>query len=322
VTDALPNSTIGVRPATAGFTAWLHYGLGIATTKITRILNAAAQFKVTESGLFQAWYRLAEILKAVYNDIGQQAKASAGLNADETGWRVNGETYWLHCLCNQVLAYFGIERSRGSPAIKKLLGEFFRRILISDFWGGYNFIKALAKQKSLVHLFRELVKTSLINAAAPWCAFSKKLTRLLRDAIRLRSKTDELEPQVFEKRKARLKRRLRALIDSDHQDKDCRRLVKRLRRHQNELLTFLDYPEVDWHNNHVERQLRSSVVARKNSGGNHSDHGAETQAVMMTIFFTLALRDQDEVNTVIQMVEAYLKTGKTPELKDKSPSNG
>jgi len=312
VTAALPNATIGLR--TLVFAAWLHYGLGIATTKITRILNVAAQFKVTESGLFQAWHRLAEILKSVYAEIGAQARASAVLNADETGWRVNGETFWLHCLCNQTLAYFGIERSRGSPALIKLLGEFFRGILISDFWGGYNFIIAFAKQKCLVHLMRELVKTSLTNSTAPWCAFSKKLTRLLRDAIRLKSQADKLEPVVFEKRKTRLKTRLQALINADHQDKDCQRLVKRLRRHQDELFTFLDYPEVDWHNNHGERQLRPAVVARKNSGGNHSERGAETQAVMMTIFFTLALRGQDQVNTVIQMVEEYIKNA--------NPSNG
>lgn len=320
VTDALPNSTIGLR--TLVFTAWLHYGLGIATTKITRILNAAAQFKVTAGGLFQAWHRLAEILKTVYDEIGQQAKASAVLNADETGWRVNGETYWLHCLCNQVLAYFGIERSRGSPAIKKLLGEFFRGILISDFWGGYNFIKTLAKQKCLVHLMRELVKTSLTNTTAQWCAFSKKLARLVRDAIGLRSRADKLAPLVFEKRKARLKSRLQNLINGDYQEKDCARLVKRLRRHQDELFTFLDHPEVDWHNNRAERQLRPAVVARKNSGGNHSDRGAETQAVMMTVFFTLALHGQEEVNTVVQMVEQYLKNGQAAKLKVLRPSNG
>lgn len=261
-------------------------------------------------------------LKSVYDEIGAHAQASAVLNADETGWRVNGETYWLHCLCNQVLAYFGIAHSRGSPAIKKLLGEFFRGILISDFWGGYKFIKSFAKQKCLVHLLRELVKTSLTNSTAPWCAFSKKLTRLVRDAIRLRSKTDELEPQTFEKRKARLTARLQALINSDHQDKDCRRLVKRLRRHQNELLTFLDHPEVDGHNNRAERQLRPAVVARKNSGGNHSDRGAETQAVRMTIFCTLALRGQDEVNSVVQLVEQYIQNGRAAKLKVSSPSNG
>ncbi|MGH7452031.1 MAG: IS66 family transposase, partial [bacterium] len=299
VTAALPNASIGLR--TLVFAAWLHYGLGITVTKITRILNATAQFKVTASGLFQAWYRLAEILKSAYHDISQQAKASAVLSADETGWRVGGITHWLHCLCNQTLAFFGIERSRGSPATKKLLGEFFRGILVSDFWGGYNFIKTLAKQKCLVHLLRELVKTSLTNTTATWCAFSKKLTRLVRDAIRLRNRADKLIPLVFERRKARLKIRLQELIHGDNPDKDCKRLVKRLRRHLDELLTFLDHPEVDWHNNQAERQLRPAVVARKNSGGNHSDRGAETQAMMMTIFFTLQLRGQDQVNTVIQM---------------------
>lgn len=194
--------------------------------------------------------------------------------------------------------------------------------MISDFWGGYNFIKSFAKQKCLVHLLRELVKTSLTNTTALWCTFSKKLTRLLRDAIRLRSRADKLAPLVFEKRKARLRSRLQELIHDDYQDKDCKRLVKRLRRHQDELLTFLDHPEVDWHNNRAERQLRPAVVARKNSGGNHSDRGAETQAVMMTIFFTLALRGQDEVNTVVHMIEEYLQNGQAAKLKVLSPSNG
>ena len=320
VTAALPNATIGIR--TLVFAAWLHYGLGLAATKITRLLNVAAQFKVTAGGLFQAWHRLAEILKAVYAEIGAEAQASAVINADETGWRVNGETFWLHCLCNHTLAYFGIERSRGSPAIIKLLGEFFRGILISDFWGGYNFVRAFAKQKCLVHLMRELVKTSLTNTAAEWCAFAKKLTRLLRDAIRLKSRSAKLAPLVVEKRKARLTARLQALLLGAHDDKDCARLVKRLRRHQDELFTFLDHAEVEWHNNRAERQLRPAVVARKNSGGNHSDRGAETQAVLMTIFFTLALRQQEEVNTVVQMIEKYLQNGQTAKRNAACPSNG
>lgn len=320
VTAALPNATIGLR--TLVFAAWLHYGLGIAVIKVTRILNVAAQFKVTASGLLQAWQRLAEILKSVYAEIGAEAQASAVLHADETGWRVNGETHWLHCLCNQALAYFGIERSRGSPAIIKLLGEFFRGILISDFWGGYNFIHAFAKQKCLVHLMRELVKTSLTNSAGEWCAFAKKLTRLLRDAIRLKSRAEKLAPQVVEKRKARLHTRLQELLRGAYCDKDCGRLVKRLRRHQNELFTFLDHAEVEWHNNRAERQLRPAVVARKNSGGNHSDRGAETQAVLMTIFFTLGLRGHDVVTTVVKMVEEYLQKSQAATLKALHSSNG
>jgi transposase len=320
VTDALPKSTIGLR--TLVLTSWLHYGLGITVPKILRLINTTAQFKVTAGGLFQAWHRLAAILKSVYDDLGQQAKESRVLYADETGWRVNGITHWLHCFCNQFLAFYDIERSRGSPVIHKLLGEFFGGILVSDFWSAYNFIKAFAKQKCLVHLFRELVKTSLINLSSPWYVFAKKLNRLLRDAVRLRQRWETLGPEVLERKKARLHRRLQRLIGAEYQDKDCKRLVKRLRRHQHELFTFLDHPEVDWHNNHGERQLRPPVVARKNSGGNHSDQGAETQAIMMTVFFTLHLRNQNEVDTVIKMVEEYLKTHQKPTLERKDRSDG
>jgi hypothetical protein len=147
-------------------------------------------------------------------------------------------------------------------------------------------------------------------------------TFLLRDAVRLRQRGETLGPEVLERKKARLHRRLQRLIGADYQDKDCKRLVKRLRRHQHELFTFLDHPEVDWHNNHGERQLRPPVVARKNSGGNHSDQGAETQAIMMTVFFTLHLRNQNEVDTVIKMVEEYLKTHQKPTLERKDRSDG
>jgi transposase len=320
VTDALPRSAIGL--PTLVLTSWLHYGLGITVPKIVRLINTTAQFQVTESGLFQAWYRLATILKSAYDDIGQQARNSRVLHADETGWRVDGVTHWLHCLCNQLVAYYGIERSRGSPAIRKLLGELFRGILVSDFWNAYNFVKALAKQRCLVHLLRELVKTSVSNNSKQWSAFAKKLTRLLRDAVRLRQKSEQLAPQVFEHRKARLHRRLQCLINIEYEDKDCKRLVKRLRRHQNELFTFLDHPEVDWHNNRAERGLRQPVTARKNSGGNHSDRGAETQAVMMTIFFTSHLRGLNEVNTVTQMVEEHLRTRQKPILNNTNCSDG
>jgi len=95
-----------------------------------------------------------------------------------------------------------------------------------------------------------------------------------------------------------------------------------LRRHQDELFTFLHHPDVEWYINPAERQLRPAVVARKNSGGNHSDRGAETQAVMMTIFFTLVLQNQEPITTVVQMVEEYLKNGQVATPKALWPSNG
>jgi len=43
-----------------------------------------ANFKVSASGLTQAWKNLASALEPVYNDIGKKAAKAAVLNADET----------------------------------------------------------------------------------------------------------------------------------------------------------------------------------------------------------------------------------------------
>ncbi len=72
----------------------------------------------------------------------------------------------------------------------------------------------------------------------------------------------------------------------------------------------------------LERQQRPAVVARKNSGGNHSDCGAQTQAVLRAIFFTLGLRGQEPVTRVTQMVEEYLENGRVATFKAWFSSNG
>ena len=44
--------------------------------------------------------------------------------------------------------------------------------------------------------------------------------------------------------KARLYDRLEQFLTASYGDKDAQRLIKRLRRHKQELFTFLEHPEV------------------------------------------------------------------------------
>jgi len=59
--------------------------------------------------------------------------------------------------------------------------------------------------------------------------------------MRLRDNKELLDCQVYERRKKRLYDRLEILLETVAKDKDVNRLIKRLRRHQQELFTFLDY---------------------------------------------------------------------------------
>ncbi|MGB2985541.1 MAG: transposase [Phycisphaerae bacterium] len=88
--DAMPGATLGHH--VIALTRWFHYGLGITIDQIVDVLGYHLQTKLTPGGLIDAWRRLAEILQAWYEQVAEQARKSAHLHADETGWRVNGLT--------------------------------------------------------------------------------------------------------------------------------------------------------------------------------------------------------------------------------------
>jgi len=51
------------------------------------------------------------------------------------------------------------------------------------------------------------------------------------------------------------------VISSPLENKDIQRIKKRLIKHESELLTFLDHPEIEPTNNRSERALIASVMA-------------------------------------------------------------
>src|SRR4051794_31281483 len=313
VPDALPGSTIGLRVVV--LSAWLHSLLGVTLAQILDVFNFHLHFKLTAGGLVQTWRRLREILFAWYLEIQAQALAGAVLHADETGWRVQGKTHWLWCFTTTELTYYMIDRSRGSPALKKFFKKEFAGVLVTDFWAAYNAVVAARKQKCLPHLLRDLKRTQHYHRpGGDWPEFSKRLKRLIRDALRLSRRRKELPADRFAARRRRLERRLEELLARPWEERHARRLVKRLRRHEAELFTFLDHPAVPFDNNHSERILRPAVIVRKNSYANGSETGAETQAVLMSVFRTLKQRGYNPVSAVLDAVRTSLKTGQLPPL--------
>jgi transposase len=313
VPDALPGSTIGLRVVV--LSAWLHYLLGTTWAQITDVFNFHLQFQLSSGGLIQMWRRLREILLAWYLEIQAQALQSAVLHADETGWRVNGATYWLWCIASKDATSYMIDRRRGSPALKRFFKDEFAGVLVTDFWGAYNAVVCAQKQKCLPHLLRDLKRTQHYHKpGGDWPAFSKQLKRLIRDSIRLSRRRKELSAESFASRRQRLDVRLRDLLAQPWEQRHARRLVKRLRRHSSELFTFLDHAEVPFDNNHGERQIRPAVIARKNSYANGSEDGAETQAILMSVFRTLKQRGHNPVSIVTNAVRTYLQTGQLPGL--------
>jgi hypothetical protein len=107
VTNALPGSSIGLWVVV--LSAWPHYLLGTTLAQIIDVFNFHFQFKLCSRGLIQMWRRLREIVLAWYLEIRTRVFDSAVLHTDETGWRVNGKTYWLWCFGSKDATYHMID---------------------------------------------------------------------------------------------------------------------------------------------------------------------------------------------------------------------
>ena len=317
VADALPGSRLGHRVCVLA--SWLHFGLGLSSSQILQVLNTQLHFQLSEGTLIESAHRIAKILTPWYDQIALDVKDASVLNADETGWRVLGKTHWLWCFCSVDATCYMIDPSRGGPALSRFFTEALAGVLVTDFWPAYNAVECLARQACLAHLFRELDATDKLDASDEWRAFHKALKRLLRDAIRLKA-AELLEADSRASRRERLDVRLAALVEdvetthASSTNANVKRLVKRLRSHDGHLFTFLDHDGVPSDNNHAEREIRPAVIMRKNILCNQSDQGAQTHAVLMTVFRTLRKRGLDPMTEIVQALRAYSVTGKLPAL--------
>jgi len=151
------------------------------------------------------------------------------------------------------------------------------------------------------------------NASPQWKVFRKKLARLLKDAVRLFERKDPAQFETFDRRKARLYHRLEQFLEEDHKDEDAKRLMKRLKRHKDELFTFLEYENVSPYNNHAEQQMRKPVLTRKVSQQNRSEQGAKTHAVLMTLFRSAELQGKNPVETLLSLAKTTIGKAVAPE---------
>ena len=159
-----------------------------------------------------------------------------------------------------------------------------------------------------MHLLRELKK---IRERLPddkeALRFAEKLETIIHEAREfvLRYQSKEITRQALKKGKKRIQRLLDDLKLANPTHRVLRRLIQRLRRHKHELLTFMDYPGIDYHNNHAERQIRPNVLLRKIVFGNRSEKGILNHNCLMSIIQTVHLKKLDPLKALREFLFSY-----------------
>lgn len=290
--DEVPRGTVG--PNALIHMAILKYHHGLPGNKIVELFYELAGFRISEGAIARALQRLAEWLKVEAQVILEAVKESPHIYIDETGWKINGKGHWLWAFVSERLAYYQIEKSRGSKVPKQIIPTDYGGVIITDFYAAYNKLPG-KKQKCLVHLLREMKSCYEKNETKEFLKYYKQLKRIIQDALRLDKKRDEIPKESFLSRVVKIKKRLLAWSTRSYEDKDLKRLSDRFLKHWFDLVTFLEEPGISFNNNLCERQIRPNVIIRNRSYQNRSANGAGAHEVLMSLLQTLRLQRQSPV---------------------------
>jgi transposase len=318
-TGEIPGSRIG--PRAKAFAAFLRYAVKISKRDVSALFQKAFNLKISSSSIDGFMEQLKKEAKHIYDRLLASLKEGPFIHADETGWKVDGDNYWLWKFSNKKIAYSHINKGRGQKVVKDILGKDYSGVLISDFLSAYNKIKTKAKQRCLVHILRDLKKV-----AEYWyndkevLRYCKRLKKILEDAMALYKEYlgREWDEKYYTKR-ARLNDSLKDFLFPNPNKRILKRFANRLKRHKGEILTFLYIKDIAPHNNHAEQQIRPDVIFRKITFGNRSVTGAENHSVLMTILQTAKLNNMDPIKTLEDIL--LFRNKKNPFAKILSPPN-
>lgn len=239
--------------------------------------------------------------KPAYNELVEQVKNSPLIHIDETSFHIGKENCYVWVFTNIDTVFYWFRPTRESDFLKEILAD-FKGVLISDFYGGYDFVKC-PKQRCLIHLIRDLnddlvknqfnleYKTIVIN-------FSK----LLNDIV-LTINKHGLKRRNLNKHKKDVAGFFRTLNNTAFETELCEKWQKRFYSLQDELFTFLNYDGVPWNNNNAEAAIKAVALYRREVDGLPTPNRLQEYLVLLSLHQTCKYRGINFMN--------FLKSGES-----------
>ena len=200
------------------------------------------------------------------------------LHVDETGFRVDGKTQWLHVVTDGALTLKFVHPKRGGEAIEDIgIIPRYAGTLVHDCRAAYFVYDQCTHQLCGSHLLREL--TFIVDSNGfRWARLMKKL---LREACHRVNKSDAKTLTAAERRAVR--KRYRTILTQGGKElpeipprpkgkrgrvakSDARNLHVLLAMHEESVLRFTGDPDISFTNNAQEQTSRMAKVKIKVSG--------------------------------------------------------
>jgi len=288
-----------------GHVATEHYLNGI------RLGHLERQTGVNIGSLIQAMHQLSRLFKDVPDKLIKEYRMAAVKHADETGWRNNGQNGYAWIFVSKDTCIFRFRNSRAGKVAQEVFGEHeLAGVLVVDRYAGYNKSPCLIQYcyAHLLRLVQDLEKEFPDNEEVK--KFVQAFAPLLAEAMNLRSLP--INDEEFYKRAIMTKDEILKNVNSEANHFGIQNVQNIFRENQHRLYHWADSRDVPADNNFAEREIRPLVMARKVSFGSHSNAGAKTREVLMTVLRTLKMRTRDDAKTAF--VDALNRMAENPEI--------
>jgi transposase len=307
--EPLPSEIAGhFGPQLAALIAYLTVICRMPRRVVEALLAQVLGIEISLGSTQKCWEEASQAVAGPCQELERQLRDEPVLNADETGWRTNGDKRFLWAFVAARFVVYTVAATRGSEVLIRLLGVVFQGILCSDRFGAYLKYHKGKAQFCWAHLKRNLLGMLELTK-------NSEVERFCRDALAQHARLFRLwhkfrggqidRSQLF-LRSIPIQKRIVELaerhLDSPH--REVCNLATALFVYNQRLFTFLEEEGVEPTNNSAERALRTGVQWRKISFGNRSAAGELATARLLTVAETC---DLQQLNTLSYLAAAIAR---------------
>jgi transposase len=282
----------------------------LSIRKIRSLLKE--QFGTTFSigAISEAQTKVASMLTPLHHAIRDSIQTAPLVHVDETSHPRNDEESlrWCWLLASEDLVYEKILFSRSIHSAKKVLGENYSGLVVSDQCPSYNWINSEKHQLCWSHVKRNLQQIADYSGGGYTAYVGHRLTLIANMVfhIRHRLERNEITHTQYNRRMQRLRKSLNHWLE-----KGSTLIVQRykgrcekLHLHRQSLWLFLSDTAIPLTNNEAERRIRGFVIQRKISYGTTSDAGDKFRDRIHSLVETCKKRGMSTFAVLTEIVQS------------------
>ncbi len=266
----------------------LKYHLRGSLRRVQTFMSHSSEFEISPKGLMDMLLRVGDACKKEYEITLGKVRAAKWRHIDETGFKVNGDQWWLWIFRtdgDDVLVV--IRKSRGRKVVNEILGKDHAGPDVVDGWKAYWHIAVL--QRCWAHLERVVEDFEDVSK------HGKRLSKLIHGRFKELRKFIDRDPSMKERRHQKVvwESEMEELVREFEEHEELHKPVTYIRNGLGRWYTCLLYPGMEPTNNLGEQAMREHVIVERLIGCFRSENGAQNYQYIASLLASWKLQGKN-----------------------------